>query len=540
MIIISIPSSIREGPRTTNTLAKKRYLIVYFAIIILSAQPAIIWFWYFYQFFPEVNLIFFILFPFAFFVGFFILIFSSLIFSKIFLFVINLFHKPKEGVFNRDKKDKDYCYWSLRAVIKKWPIWLIRQLNLPILEILALKVLSVKTSFSNSLSEGWIDCEFIELGKNVKIGQGSVIMSNIVVKNKIIVKKVVIKDNVIIGAHCCIAPGTIIESNTILGANSMTILNQHIIGDSIYNGSPAEKIMENEPIVDKIMIENEIFDKLNEIKWDDKMLKAESKDLSVPYQAYVSSGMVIIGGSYIIPGLLFFLYFYGYLIPNLLTIPFSFKLLFSFKILIILFLTPIIFICIYLLHLFFIALLTRIFYRFADKRGPAQGIFDRNLSEYSKILDYYHFRSFLMKYPIFSIIRSPFPWLINWELRFIGSNKVGKGTVIEESYLHSHINFGKNCYYGTFAHISNHLVDGVYGKENLTFFGAEIGDNCAFNPLTGGMPGLEIGVNSTFLLKATSIKYDKLGENGIYAGFPVRKLTKEEIKEIFGGEYNEE
>jgi len=540
VVIISIPSSIREGPRTTNTLAKKRYLIVYFAIIILSAQPAIIWFWYFYQFFPEVNLLFFILFPFAFFVGFFVLIFSSLIFSKIFLFVINLFHKPKEGVFNRDKKDKDYCYWSLRAVIKKWPFWLIRQLNLPVLEILALKILGVKTSFSNSLSEGWIDCEFIELGKNVKIGQGSVIMSNIIVKNKIIVKKVIIKDNIIIGAHCCIAPGTIIESNTILGANSMTILNQHIIGYSVYNGSPAEKIMENEPIGNKIMVENEIFDRLNEIKCDDKMLRAESKDSSVPYQAYIISGTLIIGGSYVIPGLLFFLYFYGFLIPNLLTIPFSFKLLFSFKILIILFLTPIIFIWFYLLHLFFIALLTRLFYRFADKRGPAQGIFDRNLSEHSKILDYYHFRSFLMKYPIFSIIRSPFPWLINWELRFIGSNKVGKGTVIEESYLHSHINFGKNCYYGTFAHISNHLVDGVYGKENLTFFGAQIGDNCVFNSLTGGMPGLDIGDDSTFLLKATSIKYDKLGDNGIYAGFPLRRLTKEEIKEILGGEYDEE
>ena len=82
----------------------------------------------------------------------------------------------------------------------------------------------------------------------------------------------------------------------------------------------------------------------------------------------------------------------------------------------------------------------------ADKRGPNQGVFDRNLDESSKALNYYHFRSFLFKYPISAVIRSPFPWLLNWELRFIGSNKVGKGTVFEDSFFHSHINFGDNCY----------------------------------------------------------------------------------------------
>jgi len=145
-----------------------------------------------------------------------------------------------------------------------------------------------------------------------------------------------------------------------------------------------------------------------------------------------------------------------------------------------------------------------------------------------------------MKYPVFSIIRSPFPWLIKFHLRFIGSNKIGKGTVIEESYIHSHINFGKNCYYGTFAHLSNHVVDGVYGKENLTFFGATIGDNCVFNSLTGGMPGLEIGNDATYLAKATSMKYDKLGDNGIYAGLPAKKLAKDEIIKFVGEEYNGE
>ncbi|GAG59440.1 unnamed protein product, partial [marine sediment metagenome] len=42
------------------------------------------------------------------------------------------------------------------------------------------------------ITEGWVDCEFIEFGKNVKIGQGSIIMSNIIIKDKLIIKKVIL------------------------------------------------------------------------------------------------------------------------------------------------------------------------------------------------------------------------------------------------------------------------------------------------------------------------------------------------------------
>jgi len=37
-----------------------------------------------------------------------------------------------------------------------------------------------------------------------------------------------------------------------------------------------------------------------------------------------------------------------------------------------------------------------------------------------------------------------------------------------------------------------------------------------------------------------TIKYDKLGKNGIYGGFPAKKLDINKIKEIFGGEYDGE
>ncbi len=176
----------------------------------------------------------------------------------------------------------------------------------------------------------------------------------------------------------------------------------------------------------------------------------------------------------------------------------------------------------------------------ADKRGPTQGVFDRNLDQNSHMLNYYHFRSFLFKYPVFAFIRSPFPWLLNWELRFIGSNKVGKGTIFEDTFFHSHIDFGKNCYIGTFSHISNHVVDGVYGEENLTFFGVDIGNNCVFNLSNGAMPGLKMEDNSTILPLSATLKYDKIGTNGIYGKFPAKKLKKEEIQKFTGGIYDDE
>ncbi|MHA1294470.1 MAG: hypothetical protein ACTSQJ_17650 [Promethearchaeota archaeon] len=511
--------------------------------MVLSAQPSIIWFWYFWQLDPDFNLVWFILFPVAFFIGVIILILSAIFTAKLFLIIINFIHKPREGVFNRNKSDKDYCYWCLRSVVKKWPLWLSRQLFLPILEKLSFKILGIKIPNSTSLHEGWVDCEFIEFGKRVRIGQGSIIMSNIIIGDKLIIKKVIIKDNVIIGAHSVVSPGTIIEENTVLESISMTAINQRLEANSIYSGNPARKIKDNKPLSDEeIKRLNEIiFEESPEKNYDKSNLRAVPHELSVPYLFYAGSGWVIVGFSFLLPGFLFYLYLFGFLVPNFLSINFSFELLLNFKIIIIMLFIPLVFIGLYLLHLFFIALLTKLFYSYVDPRGPAQGVFDRKLNETSHALDYYHARSFLLKYPVFAIFRSPFPWLINWELRFIGSNKIGKDTVLESgAYIHSHINYGKNCYVGTFAHNTNHLVDGVYGEENLTFFGAEVGNNCVFNALTGGLPGLETGDNVTMLPMASTIKYDKLGNNGIYAGFPVKKLKKEEIKKFLGGMVNGE
>ncbi|TFF96021.1 MAG: hypothetical protein EU547_06875 [Promethearchaeota archaeon] len=503
--------------------------------MVLGAQPSIYWFWLYWQLISGFSINFFLLFPFAFMFGMLLLIFSSLIIAKICLVLVKVIHNPREGVFERDKDNKDYCHWSLRAVIKKWPIWLVRQLSIGHLEQLVLRVFGVKIGKNCSLHEGWVDAEFIEMGDNIRLGQGSLIMSSLIVQNKLILKKIVLNNDITIGTHSVVFPGTIIESKCIIDSLSTTKIAQKLESNSIYRGSPCKRVLKNPFIQEKSILQEKIFTSEEENHIDNVHLKEEAKELSVPFHLYIGAGIFIIGFSFILPGFLFILYFFGIFEPNLLSIPFTLSSIFQIETVIISLLLPLVFIGLYLFHLFFVALFTRWIYSYVDKRMPNYGVFDRNLDQESNALDYYHFESFLFKYPIFVFIRSPFPWLITWELRFLGSNEVGKRSIIEECYLHSHINLGKDCYLGTYSHISNHIVDGVYGEENLTYFGVSLGNNVVFESITAGFPGIDVGDKSTFLPIGSPIKFEKLLGNGIYSDFPAKKLNKNEKKDILGG-----
>ncbi|MEJ2248247.1 MAG: hypothetical protein P8Y70_08825 [Candidatus Lokiarchaeota archaeon] len=506
--------------------------------MILGAQPSIFLFWLYWEIDPNFSLTFFIFFPIILFSGIILLAISSAILARIFIYIVNSFHKPRQGIFEFNREDKDYCYWSLRSILKKWPIWIARQLSIPLFEKLILKILGCKISFSSAFHDGWIDTEFVEIGKNVKLGQGSLLSSFLIVKGKLIIKKVKVEDNVVIGAHSILLPGTIAKRNSTIAVNSSTNVSQILEENSTYSGSPAKKVFKKTKQINMKDLRERIFKKFEEPRVNPEHLKGHVKELSVPFYKYLISGWIISGMSFILPGFIFIVYVFLYLVPFLSTTTISLQNLLNTWNLLTLFTIPIVFIALYLFHLFFVALFTRWFYKFADKRGPKQGLFDRNLDKSSKMLEYYHFRSFLLKYPIFAVTRSPFPWLTNWELRFIGSNEIGKNSIIEESFLHSHIKLGKKCYLGTFTHITNHLVDGIYGQENLTFFGSELGNKVIFNSISGGFPGMEIGKNSTFLSVGSTVKYDKLGENNIYSGFPARKLNRERIKMRLGDLYD--
>ena len=184
---MSKPSSLKVGPFTSNVLARKRYLIPYLFIIWTSIFIVQIEIWFYWNlFFYSFQFLVFL--PLLFFSLYLSIIFVSLLEAKFLLIIVNTLHKPREGVFLRDISDRDYKYWSLRNVIKKWPIWLSHKFPFPFMDNICFKMFGVKTKFRNSLFEGWVDCEFIEFGKDIIIGQGSIIQSSIIIGNHLIIK----------------------------------------------------------------------------------------------------------------------------------------------------------------------------------------------------------------------------------------------------------------------------------------------------------------------------------------------------------------
>ena len=244
---MSVPTSMRVGPFTPTVLVKKRYLVFYIFLIWISTIAVLLEFWFYWQWLwnPIRPIHFYVFLPLVAFVMYLTAVFVSLIFAKILLAIVNVIHKPKEGVFLRDPSDKDYRYWSLRSTIKKWPVWLAHKFPFPFLDNICFKMFGVKTKFTNSLFEGWVDCEFIEFGNNVVVGQGSIVQSAVIVGNLLIMRKTIIEDNVRIGAHAIIMPGTHIGKNCVLAANSVTTVGQELEEGWVYVGVPAKQYKKN-------------------------------------------------------------------------------------------------------------------------------------------------------------------------------------------------------------------------------------------------------------------------------------------------------
>ncbi|TFF94403.1 MAG: hypothetical protein EU544_04525 [Promethearchaeota archaeon] len=242
---MSVPTSLRAGPFTPSVLVKKRYIIFYIVLIWISIFMALLEVWLYWQLLYGSLIHFWVFFPLLCLGMYFTAIFTSLLVAKLMLIIVGKIHPPRTGVFLRHPSDRDYRYWSIRNTIKRWPIWLSHKFPFPFLDNICFKVFGVKTTFSNSLFEGWVDTEFINFGKNVVIGQASIVQSAVIMGNFLIIKRTNIEDNVRIGAHCVVMPGTHIGKNCILGAESFTLVEQELEEGWIYLGTPAKKFKQN-------------------------------------------------------------------------------------------------------------------------------------------------------------------------------------------------------------------------------------------------------------------------------------------------------
>ena len=180
------------------------------------------------------------------FILYFIFIFGVAIMTKAFLLIINMIHKPKEGVFLAKEGDQDYEFWRLRVELKKLVFWLMNNGPLPWIVMWGFRWFGTKVDFSSHMQDAWADERFIEFGRNVTVGQGAVVMSSMIVGNYLIIKKVILGDYTVVGGVSNIAPGTKMGKESVLGAFSSTIPNQFIEPGWIYLGPLiARKLKQN-------------------------------------------------------------------------------------------------------------------------------------------------------------------------------------------------------------------------------------------------------------------------------------------------------
>lgn len=180
------------------------------------------------------------MFPFNIVVLIYALQFSATLVSALFLIVINTIFRPKEGVFHRDPKDKNYLFWNLRNLVKKWPLYVMASNPFPWLKHRAtLRFFGVKIGKHCMCDNCWISSEFVSIGKNCIIGVSSVIVSFGVEAETFLLKKIIIEDNVALGAKSVILPGTTIKHDAKLSAYSSTDYEDVLEENLVYNGTPA-------------------------------------------------------------------------------------------------------------------------------------------------------------------------------------------------------------------------------------------------------------------------------------------------------------
>ncbi|MDX1798252.1 MAG: hypothetical protein R3255_06355, partial [Candidatus Lokiarchaeia archaeon] len=221
-----------------------KFLLIYIPIFWLSGMLDAIIF-YVYSFYTINGILFVFFLPVMIFILWFIFIVGCLFLSKLFLTLINLIHKPKEGVFKAEKGNHDFEFWCLRTELKKIVLWLVRNWPLPWMDILVFKWFDINMSLSCALYDSWCDTEFIHFGRKVLIGQGATIMSSMVIGKYLIIKKVIFDDYVMVGGHTTIVPGTIIGKETMVGAITTTTTDQVLEPGWIYTGIPDLKFKPN-------------------------------------------------------------------------------------------------------------------------------------------------------------------------------------------------------------------------------------------------------------------------------------------------------
>jgi len=270
-----------------------------------------------------------------------------------------------------------------------------------------------------------------------------------------------------------------------------------------------------------------VLDEIEVADGDEPVTEVPKQKIKLQFHWYLSIFYVIYHLSYVVSGIIFMTYIIYIFLPNVLLVDNLIAVFTNLYSLLAFMALPLVIIVSYLSRLFIIGLITRIFWRFTEKRSPTKdGVIPRNIP--SKTINYYHIRSFMLKYGKNSFMKGVFPWLANWFFNFVGASVIEKGSTLEESVVtDKRINVGENCYVGVNSALASHVVEGTFG--NVIYFTVKIGDNSTFGGFNIVGPGSELSDNSYLFPMAAATKHNKTKGNNYYYGMPLRRIFKKKI-----------
>jgi carbonic anhydrase/acetyltransferase-like protein (isoleucine patch superfamily) len=230
---------------TTNAISKVGYkfLALYIPVLWISGYMALAVFFDVSRYIPwYINML---LIPIWLFILYFIFIFGIAIFTKALLLIINMIHRPKEGIFRAEEGNLDYEFWRARIELKKLVLWFMNNGPLPWIVMWGFRWVGIHVDFSSHMQDAWASGGFIKFGRNITVGQGAVVMGSMIVGKYLIIKTIILEDYTVVGGVSNISPGTIMGKESVIGAFSSTIPNQLIEAGWIYLGHFARKLKPN-------------------------------------------------------------------------------------------------------------------------------------------------------------------------------------------------------------------------------------------------------------------------------------------------------
>ncbi|MBY9014987.1 MAG: hypothetical protein KGD68_04775 [Candidatus Lokiarchaeota archaeon] len=263
--------------------------------------------------------------------------------------------------------------------------------------------------------------------------------------------------------------------------------------------------------------------------YEESKEEVTKEEIKLQFHWYLSIFFVIYYLSYVVSGIIFMVYIIYIFIPNVLLVDNLVAVFTNLDSLLAFLALPLVIIVSYLSRLFITSSITRIFWRLTEKRSPTKdGIIPRNIP--SKTANYYHIRSFMLKYGKNAFMKGVFPWLANFFFNFVGTGIIKRGSTLEESVVtDKNINVGRNCYIGVNSALSSHFVEGIFG--NIVYFEIKLGENITLGGFNNIAPGCELSDNSYLLPMAAATKHNKTKGDNYYFGMPLRRIFKKKVME---------